>query len=52
MRILLDECVPRQLRKYLAGHDVATVASSGWGIKNGRLLDLAREFLVVHVSDK
>ncbi len=42
MRILLDECVPRQLRKHLVGHDVTTVASSGWGgIKNGKLLDLA-----------
>ncbi|MEO6457034.1 MAG: DUF5615 family PIN-like protein [Chloroflexia bacterium] len=42
MRILLDKCIPRQLRKHIVGHDVATVASAGWGgIKNGKLLDLA-----------
>jgi len=39
MRILLDECVPKRLKKYLIGHDVATVREMGWtGKKNGELL--------------
>ena len=41
MRILLDECVPRRLRKELPGHDVFTVQEMGWtGKKNGELLQL------------
>ena len=46
MRVLLDECVPRALRKDLLGHDVTTVAEAGWaGVKNGELLQLAaRQF--------
>jgi hypothetical protein len=42
MRVLLDECVPRALRKDLPGHAVKTVAEEGWaGVKNGELLQLA-----------
>ena len=42
MRILLDECVPAQVRNALAGHDVSTVQMQGWtGIKNGYLLAAA-----------
>jgi PIN like domain len=42
MRVLLDECVPRALRKELLGHEVTTVAEAGWaGVKNGELLRLA-----------
>jgi hypothetical protein len=42
MRVLLDECVPRALRKELVGHEVETVAEMGWaGVKNGQLLQLA-----------
>ncbi len=41
MRILLDECVPRPLKRELAGHDVHTVPDMGWsGKKNGELLQL------------
>jgi hypothetical protein len=41
MRILLDECVPRPLRRELAGHDVRTIREMGWaGKKNGELLTL------------
>src|SRR5256885_13215051 len=41
MRILLDECVPRLLRRELPGHDVRTVPEMGWsGKKNGELLSL------------
>lgn len=42
MRVLLDECVPRQLRRELPGHDVRTVQEMGWtGTENGALLHLA-----------
>jgi hypothetical protein len=42
MRVLLDECVPRTLRKELPGHEVKTVAEAGWaGVQNGELLQLA-----------
>ncbi len=41
MRLLLDECVPRPLRRELPGHDVHTVQSMGWtGKKNDELLAL------------
>lgn len=41
MRILLDECVPRPLRRELSGHRVRTVPEMGWsGKKNGELLPL------------
>jgi hypothetical protein len=41
MRILLDECVPRPLRRELPGHDVRTVREMDWaGKKNGELLGL------------
>jgi predicted nuclease of predicted toxin-antitoxin system len=42
MRVLLDECVPKRLRKHLPEHHVETVVEMGWsGIKNGKLLALA-----------
>jgi hypothetical protein len=42
MRVLLDECVPRKLRRELAGHEVLSVTERGWsGIANGELLALA-----------
>ncbi|WP_372716002.1 DUF5615 family PIN-like protein [Immundisolibacter sp.] len=42
MRLLLDESVPRRLRKHLPLHDVKTVVEMGWGgVKNGALLVLA-----------
>ncbi|HEX8844807.1 MAG TPA: DUF5615 family PIN-like protein [Pyrinomonadaceae bacterium] len=42
MKVLLDECVPRKLRRELAEHEVLTVTERGWsGIKNGELLALA-----------
>ena len=44
MKILLDECVPRRLKRELAGHEVFTVPEAGWAsITNGRLLRLAEE---------
>jgi hypothetical protein len=42
MRVLLDECMPRRLKRLLTGHDVQTVPEAGWsGEKNGALLTLA-----------
>lgn len=39
MRVLLDECLPRDLKREIVGHDVATVAEMGWaGVKNGALI--------------
>ncbi len=41
MRVLLDECLPRKLKRHLAGHAVSTVPEMGWaGISNGALLIL------------
>ena len=41
MKVILDECLPRMLKRLLVGHEVRTVRSEGWnGIKNGRLLRL------------
>lgn len=43
MRVLLDECVPRPLRRELPGHEVRTVPEMGWAAKkNGSLLALIR----------
>jgi hypothetical protein len=54
MRVLLDECVPRALRKELLGHDVKTVAEAGWaGVQNGELLQLAeKEFDLLLTVDR
>jgi predicted nuclease of predicted toxin-antitoxin system len=42
MRLLLDECVPRRLRRDLVGHSVSTVEEAGFkGLKNGQLLGAA-----------
>jgi hypothetical protein len=55
MKILLDECLPVRLKKYLSDFDVATVTEMGWtGFKNGKLLKLASEegFDVLFTVDK
>ena len=42
MRVLLDECLPRRLKRELAGHEVRTAPEMGWASKrNGELLALA-----------
>src|SRR5690242_11377366 len=44
MRILLDENIPRGVRRILTGHDVRTAPEMGWaGIANGQLLDEAEK---------
>ncbi|MCC5667549.1 DUF5615 family PIN-like protein [Nostoc sp. CHAB 5784] len=44
MRILLDECVPRPLKRELKDYEVRTVVEMGWsGKKNGELLQLMKQ---------
>ena len=44
MRILLDECVPLQVRHALPDHGVAAVQGMGWkGLSNGQLLEAAEQ---------
>ena len=54
MKVLLDECLPRKLKRELAGHEVLTGTEHGWsGVKNGRLLTLAEaEFDVFLTIDQ
>ncbi len=53
-RILLDENLPRLLKRSFPGFEVWTVSEAGWaGIKNGQLLRLAEvEFDVFVTADK
>jgi hypothetical protein len=44
VRVLIDECAPKALKKHLAdqGHECFTVQEAGWsGKQNGELLSLA-----------
>ena len=51
MRILLDECLPKRLKRDLVGHDARTVPEMGWASKrNGELLALAEEDFDVFVT--
>ena len=51
MRVLLDECLPRRLKRLLADHEVVTVPEAGWaGKSNGDLLRLAGERFDVLVT--
>jgi hypothetical protein len=54
VRILLDESLPRGLKRLLSGLDVLTVPERGWrGIRNGELLMLAsQEFAVFLTADQ
>ena len=50
-RVLLDECLPRQLKRSLPEHEVLTVPDAGWaGKENGELLGLAAEAYDVFVT--
>ncbi|HEY2289679.1 MAG TPA: DUF5615 family PIN-like protein [Thermoanaerobaculia bacterium] len=53
-RVLLDENLPRLLKRELPGFEVRTVAEMGWaGIKNGKLLRLAEaEFDILVTADQ
>ena len=55
MRILLDECVPRPLRRELTDYEVRTVVEMGWsGKKNGELLQLMAQqsFTILLTTDQ
>ena len=54
MKILLDACVPRPLRKFLPDHAVNTAQELTWGqLKNGDLLRAAEtEFEALIPSDQ
>lgn len=54
MRVLLDECLPRKLKREVQAEVVKTVPEMGWaGTKNGSLLRLAeREFDVFLTNDQ
>ncbi len=44
LRVLLDECVPRRLKRDLPGHDTQTAPEMGWASKrNGDLLLVAEQ---------
>ena len=55
MRILLDECAPRPLKRQLAEYDIKTVVEMGWsGKKNGELLRLMSQegFTILLTTDQ
>ena len=55
MRILLDECVPRPLKRELRDYEVQTVTEVGWsGKKNGELLQLMAQegFTILLTTDQ
>lgn len=55
MKVLLDECVPVQVRNALTGHEVHSATSADWrGQSNGELLLRAEQenFDLLIVADK
>ncbi|MFM5987135.1 MAG: DUF5615 family PIN-like protein [Sphaerospermopsis kisseleviana] len=55
MRILLDECVPRPLKREFSDYKIQTVVEMGWsGKKNGELLRLMSQegFTILLTTDQ
>ena len=54
MRLLLDECVPRRLKRDFERFDISTVRDAGFlGLKNGNLIKAAQgNFDVLITVDK
>lgn len=55
MRILLDECAPRPLKRELSDYEIQTVVEMGWsGKKNGELLQLMSQegFTILLTTDQ
>jgi hypothetical protein len=54
MKVLLDECLPKKLKREVEADEVKTVPELGWaGKKNGELLRLAeKEFDVLLTNDQ
>ncbi len=51
MKILLDECLPRKLKRMFAEHQTFTVRERNWtGTKNGALLRLAEGSFDVFIT--
>lgn len=51
MKVLLDECVPRKVQRYIVDHECLTVPRAGLaGKKNGELLDLAERLALMSCS--
>lgn len=51
MRVLLDECLPRRLKRELPEHEARTAPEMGWASKkNGELLALAAVDLDVFLT--
>jgi predicted nuclease of predicted toxin-antitoxin system len=53
VRVLIDECAPKALKKHLAGqgHECLTVQEAGWsGKQNGELLSLVEAVFDVLVT--
>ena len=51
MHILIDECLPKKLKRELTEHTVFTVQERGWtGMKNGELLRRAESEFDVWVT--
>ncbi len=51
MKVLLDECLPKKLKRDFVGYEVNTVPEMGWaGIKNGALLTLAEPQFDVFIT--
>lgn len=55
MQILLDECVPKPLKRELTDYNIRTVVEMGWsGKKNGELLQLMSQagFTILLTTDQ
>jgi hypothetical protein len=53
MRLLLDECTPRRLRREFINHECLTVDDAGFkGLENGELLEAASDFDVLVTVDR
>lgn len=55
MRILLDECVPKPIKREFSNYDIRTVVEMGWsGKKNGELLQLMHQagFTILLTTDQ
>jgi hypothetical protein len=55
MQILLDECVPKPLKRELTDYNIRTVVEMGWsGKKNGELLQLMSQegFSILLTTDQ
>jgi hypothetical protein len=51
MKVLLDECVPWPMHKFLIGHECKTAQHRGWGgITNGDLLKKAEGQIDVFIT--